>query len=47
MAMTYGGKLNVNIPSTYILDKDELQEWTGHSTLISENLELVEISKNT
>ncbi len=28
------------------LGKDELQEWTGHSTLISENLKLVEISKN-
>ena len=26
--------------------KDELQEWTVHSTLISENLKLVEISKN-
>ena len=27
------------------LGKDKLQEWTGHSTLISENLKLVEISK--
>jgi hypothetical protein len=27
------------------LSKDKLQEWTGHSTLISENLKLVEISK--
>ena len=26
--------------------KDNLQEWTGHSTLISENLKLIEISKN-
>jgi hypothetical protein len=26
--------------------KDKLQEWTGHSTLISENLKIVEISKN-
>ena len=28
------------------LYKDKLQEWTGHSTLISENLKIVEISKN-
>ena len=28
------------------LSKDKLQEWTGHSTLISENLKIVEISKN-
>ena len=32
--------------TVYILGKDELQEWTVHSTLISENLKLVEISKN-
>jgi hypothetical protein len=29
-----------------LLCKDKLQEWTGHSTLISENLKIVEISKN-
>ena len=44
-------------PPTYVLRyhginpvvsllKDKPQEWTGHSTLISENLKLLEISKN-
>ena len=28
------------------LSKDKLQEWTGNSTLFSENLKIVEISKN-
>jgi hypothetical protein len=32
--------------NVFALCKDKLQEWTGHSTLISENLKIVEISKN-
>jgi hypothetical protein len=28
------------------LIKDKLQEWIGHSTLISESLKIVEISKD-